>query len=102
MKTPERIFRKLVLVCLNDRPDGRACCMQRDAEGVYDALKLGFAEAAFDIRVSRTGCLGQCTTGVTVVIMPDNVWLGDVRVEDVPELVRLYAGEAPDFDTFIE
>ncbi|PIR47714.1 hypothetical protein COV06_01825 [Candidatus Uhrbacteria bacterium CG10_big_fil_rev_8_21_14_0_10_50_16] len=76
--------------------------MQRGAEEVYDALKLGFAEAAFDIRVSRTGCLGQCSTGVTVVVMPDNVWLGDVRVEDVPELVRLYSGEAPSLDTMMD
>lgn len=39
------------------------------------------------VRVNGTGCLGQCATGVTVVIYPEQVWYGAVTPADVPEIV---------------
>lgn len=80
--------RKLVLVCTNERHDGRECCADKGSVDLYQKLK--FAVAAVDprIRVSKSGCLDRCSTGTTVVIMPDNIWLGRVQEQDIPELVR--------------
>lgn len=102
MKPAELTYRKLILVCTNERNNGRVCCKDRGGEDLYLAIKKAFAEAAPDIRVSKTGCLGPCLTGATVVVMPDNDWLGDVRVSDVPELVKRYAGEGMDLDKLLE
>ena len=44
------------------------------------------------VRVSRTGCLGNCATGTTVVIMPDNIWLGEVGVGDVHMVIEKIMG----------
>ena len=88
MKQPDLTFRKLVLVCQNLRSDGRDCCMRRGAEDLYHDLKLAVAAVDPSIRVSQTGCLGSCLSGPIVVIMPDNIWLGDVRKEDIPAVVE--------------
>lgn len=80
--------RKLVLVCTNERNDGRECCADKGATEIHQKLK--FAVAAVDprVRVSRSGCLDRCSTGTTVVIMPDNIWLGRVQEQDIPEIVK--------------
>ncbi len=84
-----RPFRKLVLVCTNVREDGRECCAQRNAVDLHAKLKAAVKEVATDVRVSKSGCLDNCSTGCTVVIMPDNIWLGQVADVDIPEIVKL-------------
>lgn len=81
--------RKLVLVCTNQRQDGRECCAEKASIDLHQRIK--FAVAAVDprIRVSKSGCLDRCSTGPTVVIMPDNIWLGRVQEQDIPEIVKL-------------
>lgn len=81
--------RKLVLVCVNERTDGRECCVQKRAKDIHQKLKFAVAAVDPTIRVSKSGCLNQCSIGVAVTIMPDNVWLGRVQEHDIPELVKL-------------
>jgi (2Fe-2S) ferredoxin len=38
-------------------------------------------------RANHSGCLEQCEHGPTVVIYPQGIWYGRVRVEDVPRIV---------------
>ncbi len=91
-------FERHVFVCGNERPVGhpRGCCAMRGAGPLRDALKaevkrLGLAGR---VRVNQAGCLDQCEHGPTVVVYPDAVWYGFVRLEDVAELVaeHLVAG----------
>jgi (2Fe-2S) ferredoxin len=42
------------------------------------------------VRVNESGCLDQCEHGVTVVVYPDAVWYGFVKVEDVEEIVHAH------------
>ncbi len=39
------------------------------------------------VRVNQAGCLDQCELGPTVVIYPQAIWYGGVRVEDVGRIV---------------
>jgi (2Fe-2S) ferredoxin len=89
MKTPLVKFRKLVLVCTNLRENGEECCSQKGSVDLH--LKLKAAVKALDpqIRVSKTGCLGNCKSGASVVIMPDDVWLGGVTEEDIPKILEM-------------
>lgn len=41
------------------------------------------------IRVSKTGCLGNCESGATIAIMPKNVYFGEVKEEDIPEIIEM-------------
>ncbi|NBS41160.1 (2Fe-2S) ferredoxin domain-containing protein [bacterium] len=81
--------RKLVLVCTNERTDGTECCAMKGSVELHKKLKEAVKAVTHDVRVSKTGCLDRCSAGATVVIMPDNVWLGQVTEEDIPEIVKL-------------
>jgi len=38
--------------------------------------------------ITPTGCLGPCGIGPTMVVYPEGVWYGNVRLEDVEEIVQ--------------
>jgi (2Fe-2S) ferredoxin len=89
MEKAEQTYRKLVLVCTNERSEERSCCMSRGAGDLRHELKMRVAAIDPNIRVSKTGCLGKCSDGANVVIMPDNVWLKHVTMDDIQEVVNL-------------
>lgn len=89
MRSADKPFRKLVLVCVNERADGRECCAQKGAVDLHSKLKMAVAAVDPSIRVSKSGCLDNCATGITVVIMPDNIWLARVQEQDIPDLVAM-------------
>ena len=82
-------FEKMVLICLNQRPDGRICCANRGSAEVHARLKQWVRDhgLAGKIRVSKSGCLDQCSQGTTVVVLPEFRWYGGVTVEDVNQIV---------------
>lgn len=82
-------YRKIVLVCTNERTDGRECCAKKGAVDLRHELKMRLAALDPTIRVSKAGCLGTCSDGANVLIMPDNVWLKHVTMSDVEEIVEL-------------
>lgn len=81
-------YRKVVLVCTNVKENGKECCGMKGAEGIRLKLKEEMKKADLTVRVSKSGCLDRCTEGVTVAIMPDDIWLGGVTEADIPEIVK--------------
>ena len=61
-------------------------CASKGGEEVREAFKRLLHEKGLKgrIRANAAGCLDQCARGVTVVVYPEQVWYGGVRVEDVP------------------
>ncbi|MCX6780693.1 MAG: (2Fe-2S) ferredoxin domain-containing protein [Candidatus Magasanikbacteria bacterium] len=82
-------YRKLVCVCTNMRENGAEYCAMKGSVELHAALKLAVKAVAPDIRVAKSGCLNNCPDGPTVVIQPDNIWLGGVTEADIPALVEL-------------
>ncbi len=80
-------YRKVVLVCTNVKENGKECCGMKGAEEIRLKLKDEMKKADLTVRVSKSGCLDRCAEGVTVAIMPDDVWLGGVTEADIPEIV---------------
>lgn len=89
MQSAETHFNKLVLVCTNQRENGEECCAAGGSVELHAKIKTAVKAAVPGVRVSRSGCLGNCKTGISVVIMPDDIWLGRVTEADIPEIVRL-------------
>ncbi|MBP9748690.1 (2Fe-2S) ferredoxin domain-containing protein [Patescibacteria group bacterium] len=87
MRLAEKPFQKLVLVCTNRREDGRECCAAKGSIELYHALKAAVKAMDPSIRVSQSGCLDNCSTGTTVVIMPDALWLGAVTEADIIDIL---------------
>jgi (2Fe-2S) ferredoxin len=80
--------RYLVTVCQH-----RSCSRQ----GAAQVLAAFQEKAPAPILISRGDCQGQCGSGPTVHIMPDNIWYCHVRPEDVDTIVEshLISGDQP-------
>lgn len=85
-------FRHHVFVCENRRPedDPRGCCACKGSEAIRTALKDEIARRGLkkQVRANAAGCLDACAHGPSIVVYPEGVWYGHVRVEDVPEIVE--------------
>jgi (2Fe-2S) ferredoxin len=92
-------FTHHVFVCGNARPPGhpRGSCDPEGRQELREAFKKEIKKAGLSmfVRANHAGCLDQCEHGPTVVIYPQGVWYGKVRVEDVPRIVgrTLVGGE---------
>ena len=84
-------FKKHLFICTNSRPadDPRGCCAAKGGEDVKDRFKEVMKARGLKgaMRPNAAGCLDQCAHGVTVVVYPDAVWYGGVKVSDVEEIV---------------
>ena len=85
-------FEQHVFVCTNQRhPDHpRGSCGAKGSEAIRAALKRALRERGLEdrVRANVAGCLDACELGVTIVVYPEGVWYGGVRLEDVPEIVE--------------
>ena len=85
-------YRHHVFVCENrrDAADPRGCCAAKGSEAIRQALKEELARRGLkrEVRANAAGCLDACAHGPTVVVYPEGIWYGGVRVEDVPEIVE--------------
>jgi len=86
------LYERHVFVCENVRPadNPKGCCSAKGGREVRARLKEAVARAGLHgrVRVNSAGCLGQCSDGVTVVVYPEAVWYGHVRLEDVDRIVE--------------
>ena len=83
---------KHILVCTNERDDGRPFCSNTGSVEIYKELKEFVKQNGLrnSIWVTRTGCLGFCNeVGATIVIYPDNLWFKEVKKEDLQKIKDL-------------
>ncbi len=88
----QKLHKAFVLVCENQRDDGRQSCGVTEP-GLRIAIKEAMKAAGLPVRVLSVSCMDHCKEGPVVAFMPMDVMYGDVRIDDVPELVtkmRLY------------
>ena len=80
---------KHILICTNERTDGRDCCSNVQGYEIFRELKdwTKASGLASSIWVTRTGCLGFCNNkGATVVIYPDQLWFKEVKKEEIEKI----------------
>jgi (2Fe-2S) ferredoxin len=84
-------FQRHVFVCTNERPADhpKGCCKAKGGVEVRDKLKAELTARGLSkiIRANNAGCLDQCEHGVSVVVYPEQVWYGQVTVDDIGEIV---------------
>ncbi|HET6203163.1 MAG TPA: (2Fe-2S) ferredoxin domain-containing protein [Planctomycetota bacterium] len=87
-----------LFVCENERPAGhpKGCCSAKGSPAVRQRMKDEIDARGWRkiVRANASGCLDQCERGVTVVVYPQNVWYGGVKLEDVPEILDALARDA--------
>jgi (2Fe-2S) ferredoxin len=95
-------FTHHLFVCGNVRAPGhpRSCCDPGGQQALREAFRreLRLAGLGTTVRANHAGCLDQCEHGPTVVIYPQEIWYGPVRLEDVPRIVErtIVGGEVID------
>ncbi len=70
-------------------------CQYRSCQRVNSAAVLAAFKqyASPELMVAASSCLGQCGSGPTVRVVPDNVWYCRVRPKDVDEIVNQHIGQ---------
>lgn len=87
LEISQKLYKAYVLVCENQRDDGRKSCGVTEP-GLRLALKEAVKAAGLPVRVVSTSCLDHCNEGPTVMVMPMDVRFGAVHIDDIPEIVR--------------
>lgn len=85
-------YRRQLFVCTYG-----SWCGDAGADAIRAALKTGVKAAglAKEVRVTRSGCLGQCGHGPNMVLWPENEWYAGVTMADVPDLLARLKGGPP-------
>jgi len=90
--TSDTYYQRHVFFCLNQRPNGEACCMDHRVKEGFDHCKnrikdMGLAGPG-KVRVNKAGCLDRCAGGPVAVVYPEGVWYTFVDESDIDEIVE--------------
>lgn len=85
-------FEKHIFVCENKRPEGhpRGCCSDKGSPAIREQLKKRLKELGLNhlVRANTSGCLDACEFGPSMVVYPEQVWYGGIKLEDVEEIIQ--------------
>ena len=85
-------FEKHIFVCENKREPGhpRGWCSEKGSIEIRKKFKDRLKELELNtkVRANTSGCLDACEFGPTVVVYPEQVWYGGVKLEDVEEIIQ--------------
>ena len=84
------IYQQHVFVCLNQKSEPKRCCMMPDTQDFFDQLKQSIAQMGLKpmVRINKSGCLGQCSKGPTLVIYPQGKWYFNACIDDIPVILE--------------
>jgi (2Fe-2S) ferredoxin len=85
------LYSKHIFFCTNQRDEGKVCCASSSSTHFYNYAKekIRFLKKDELIRVSQTGCLGQCIKGPVLVIYPEATWYAYKTEADLDEIIYL-------------
>ncbi|KTD52783.1 (2Fe-2S) ferredoxin domain-containing protein [Legionella quateirensis] len=92
-------YTKHIMICTNQKAAGKQCCANSGGEEYFDYLKSRLLELDMHgpgkYRVSKSGCLGRCSSGPCIVIYPEGVWYSYASFADIDQIIEshLIAGE---------
>ncbi len=85
-------YNKHIFVCENKRAENhpRGCCQNKGSLEVRALFKKRLKELGLnsEVRANSSGCLDACEFGVTVVVYPNQIWYGNVKTDDVEEIIQ--------------
>lgn len=85
-------YQKHLFLCVNQRPEGKACCANHDAAGACSYAKMQVKQLGLagpgKIRVSNSGCMGRCEEGPVAVVYPEGHWYTYKDLADIDEIIE--------------
>lgn len=87
-------YNKHIFICDNKRPEDhpRGCCKDKGSTEILEQFKKRLKELGInsEIRANSSGCLDACEFGVAVVVYPEQIWYGNVKLNDVEEIIQAH------------
>lgn len=90
MEKAQQPYKKVLLVCLNEREPGEEACGLRGSKEILRALKDYVKAHGLKgvVRVTASGCLDLCAVGPNVFVMPEGTWYKGVSQADVERIIE--------------
>lgn len=86
---------RYLFVCTNRREEGnpKGSCAQKGSEELVKALKEALKKGGLAgvARACSSSCLDLCEVGASIVVEPDHVVYGGVKLSDVEDIVDAVA-----------
>jgi len=85
----EPVYKKHIFLCTNLSDEGNSCGA-RGGDKLRDTLKETVKKHGLQIkiRVSKSGCQGNCDVGPNVLIFPENTWYKGVQPSDLESIIE--------------
>ena len=85
-------YNRQIFVCTNNACGEKVSCGDYNGEEIFRQLREIAKERKLHpmIRVAQAKCLGQCAKGVNIMIYPENIFLSNVRIEDINTIADQY------------
>ena len=92
METNNTPYKRQIFVCTHNANGEKASCGDHKGEEIFRQLREIAKERKLHpmIRVAQAKCLGQCNTGVNIMIYPENIWHSHVNIQDISDLTEKY------------
>jgi (2Fe-2S) ferredoxin len=80
-----------LFVCIKSRGGKGTSCGDSSGSELKAVLKGEIKKRGWKsvARVCESSCLGVCDVGPNIMIYPQKIWLSDVSLDDVPEILNL-------------
>ena len=81
-----------VHICISHKPRvfGGGCCSDKGASELKSSLDtmLEDYELGKQVEVVEVSCLKQCLTGISLLVLPDKTYYGQVKSTDLPRIIE--------------
>ena len=91
MKQKKSPYKSHLFICTKSRDDGSKSCGDRVSPELKSVLKDAVKDHGWKgiVRISESSCLGVCAAGPNIMIYPQQIWLTNVSINDVPEILQI-------------
>ncbi len=95
MKEEKIPYDKQIFVCTHDLKGEKPSCGDHQGAAIFKELRRVAKEKGLHprIRVAQATCLGQCDSGTSIMVYPDDIWFKNVQLKDVDELIKKFFPE---------
>jgi len=86
----EPFYDRHIFMCANVVADSR-CCGAKGSEKLCMYLRRRLKELGIrKVAATKTGCMGRCLSGPSLVIYPDNVWYSPHNEADIDDIISTH------------
>lgn len=92
-------YQKHIFICNNQKAASKKCCANSGADDVFAYFKEKLLENKLHgvgkFRLTKSGCLGRCSSGPCLVIYPEQCWYSYKSFADIDKIIaaHLIGGE---------